>query len=124
MSAGFEIVGLVSRGATSRAGSTRTWAARYPEFGDYEDGARRDTARRRLHQHVPGNARRRMRSRRWKPARTSFSKNRVADNLDDCETVIEAARRLQRKLVVGYILHVHPSGRGSPSWPARSARRS
>ena len=33
----------------------------------------------------------------------------MADNLADCERVLATAKRLNRKLVVGYILHVHPS---------------
>jgi len=38
-----------------------------------------------------------------------FLEKPVADNLADCERVIATARRLRRKLVVGYILSVHPS---------------
>ena len=33
----------------------------------------------------------------------------MADNIADCENVINTARRVGRKLVIGYILHVHPS---------------
>jgi predicted dehydrogenase len=38
-----------------------------------------------------------------------FLEKPVADTLVDCERVIAVARKLGKKLIVGYILHVHPS---------------
>jgi predicted dehydrogenase len=38
-----------------------------------------------------------------------FLEKPVAATVAECERVIATARRLRRKLVVGYILHVHPS---------------
>src|SRR6185436_1533814 len=38
-----------------------------------------------------------------------FLEKPVADNIADAERVIAAAARMKRALVVGYILHVHPS---------------
>jgi predicted dehydrogenase len=52
-----------------------------------------------------------------------FLEKPVADNIADCERVIATARRLRRKLVVGYILHVHPSWQKFTNSPAPSASR-
>ena len=38
-----------------------------------------------------------------------FLEKPVAATIDDCESVIATARRLNRKLIIGYILQVHPS---------------
>ncbi len=40
-----------------------------------------------------------------------FVEKPLADNIDDARRVVETAERLGRKLVVGYILRVHPSWR-------------
>jgi predicted dehydrogenase len=108
LSGDFEIVGLVSRGDESRRKLNRELGGGLAEFADYAEalaltrpdavciGTYPDThaayalAALEAGAHV-------------------FLEKPVADNLADCERVIDTARRLRRKLVVGYILHVHPS---------------
>ncbi len=104
----FEIVGLVARGAASRQKLNAEFGGRYAEFADYTDALARTkpdavcistysethaayaTAAMEAGAHV-------------------FLEKPVADNIADCECVVATARRLKRKLIVGYILHVHPS---------------
>lgn len=108
MSADFEIVGLVSRGPASRQKLNAEFGGRYAEFSDYsvalaqtkpdvvcistyaETHADYAIAAMEAGAHV-------------------FLEKPVADNIADCERVIATAQRLHRALVVGYILHVHPS---------------
>ncbi len=104
----FEIVGLVSRGPASRQKLNAEFGGRYAEFSDYatalaqtkpdvvcistyaETHAEYAIAAMESGAHV-------------------FLEKPVADNIADCERVIATAKRLNRALVVGYILHVHPS---------------
>jgi len=104
----FEIVGLVSRGPASRGKLNADLGGGFAEFADFsaalaatrpdavcistyaETHAEYAVAAMEVGAHV-------------------FLEKPVADNLADCERVIATARRLGRKLVVGYILHVHPS---------------
>ena len=104
----FEIVGLVSRGPSSRQKLNAEFGQRYAEFSDYalalattkpdavcistyaETHADYAIAAMEAGAHV-------------------FLEKPVADTLADCERVIATARQLGRKLIVGYILHVHPS---------------
>lgn len=104
----FEIVGLVSRGAASRQKLNGELGNRYREFADFlpalsetkpdivcistytETHADYAIAALEAGAHV-------------------FVEKPVAATIEECERVIATARRLNRKLVVGYILQVHPS---------------
>jgi predicted dehydrogenase len=106
----FAIAGLVARGAASRSRLNAEFSGQYPEFADFtaalaatrpeavcistytETHADFAVAAMEAGAHV-------------------FLEKPVAANLADCERVIAAARRLRRKLVVGYILQVHPAWR-------------
>ena len=108
MSDDFEIVGLVSRGPSSRAKLNLEFDRRYAEFSDYADALARTKpdavcistyAETHADYAVAAMA----------AGAHVFLEKPVADNLADCERVIATARRLGRKLVVGYIFHVHPS---------------
>ncbi len=108
MSDDFEIVGLVSRGPASRQKLNAEFGGKYAEFSDYADAlaktkpdivcistyaethAEYATAAMEAGAHV-------------------FLEKPVADNIVDCERVLATAKKLNKKLVVGYILHVHPS---------------
>ncbi len=104
---GFEIAGLVSRGATSRARLNEDLGGAYPEFADYEVAlakTRPDVVC--ISTYPETHAAYAIEA--MERGAHVFLEKPVADNLDDCEKVLDAARRLRRKLVVGYILHVHP----------------
>ncbi|MCX6951884.1 MAG: Gfo/Idh/MocA family oxidoreductase [Verrucomicrobia bacterium] len=108
MSDAFEIVGLVSRGPASRQKLNAEFGGKYPEYSDYaaalacskpdavcistyaETHAEYAIAAMEAGAHV-------------------FLEKPVADTLADCERVLAVAKRLNKKLIVGYILHVHPS---------------
>ena len=108
MAGDFDIIGLVSRGPASRGKLNADLGGGLAEFSDFaaalvatrpdavcistyaETHAEYAVAAMEAGAHV-------------------FLEKPVADNLADCERVIATARRLGRKLVVGYILHVHPS---------------
>lgn len=104
----FEIVGLVSRGESSRRTLNTEFGMAYPEFDDYfaalattrpdavcistypETHARYTLAALEAGAHV-------------------FIEKPLAETVEECQQVVDTARRLQKKVVVGYILHVHPS---------------
>src|SRR5688572_27681709 len=104
----FLIVGLVARGTASRQKLNAEFENRYAEFDDFstamaatkpdavcistytETHADYAIAALEAGAHV-------------------FLEKPVAANMDECERVISTARRLKRKLLVGYILQVHPS---------------
>ncbi len=104
----FEIVGLVARSPASREKLNAEFDHRYAEYTDYfvalaatrpdavcistytETHADYAVAALEAGAHV-------------------FLEKPVAATIADCERVISTARRLGRKLIVGYILQVHPS---------------
>ena len=108
MSGDFEIVGLVSRKPDSRRKLNAEFGGRYAEFGDYAEAlaqTKPDAVCISTYPetHAPYSL------AALEAGAHLFLEKPVADNLADCEKVIATAKRLKRKLVVGYILHVHPS---------------
>ena len=108
MSADFDIVGLVSRGPVSREKLNVEFGSRYAEFSDFADALARTRPdavciSTYAETHAP------YAIAAMEAGAHVFLEKPVADNLADCERVIAAARRLNKKLLVGYILHVHPS---------------
>ncbi|MFA5263067.1 MAG: Gfo/Idh/MocA family oxidoreductase, partial [Opitutaceae bacterium] len=108
LSSDFEIVGLVSRGAASRRKLNAEFGGCYAEFADYADALTRTrpdavciSTYSETHAGYAIAA--------LEAGAHVFLEKPVADNNADCERVLATARRLKRKLVVGYILHVHPS---------------
>jgi predicted dehydrogenase len=108
MSDDFEIVGLVSRGPSSREKLNLEFDRRYAEFSDYADALARTkpdavciSTYAETHADYAVAA--------MEAGAHVFLEKPVAVTLSDCERVVATARRLQRALVVGYILHVHPS---------------
>lgn len=105
---GFEIVGLVSRGPDSRGKLNAELGGGYPEFGDYANALTRTR---------PGAVCISTFTETHAPYAIAaleagahvFLEKPVAETNAACERVIATARRLGRKLVIGYILHVHPS---------------
>lgn len=104
----FEIVGLVSRGAASRQKLNAEFGGRYAEFADYTDALTRTkpdavciSTYSETHADYATAA--------FEAGAHVFLEKPVADNISDCERVVATAKRLKKKLIIGYILHVHPS---------------
>ena len=108
MADAFEIVGLVSRGADSRQRLNAEFGGRYPEFADYHAAlaqTRPDAVCISTYSETHAD----YACVAMDAGAHVFLEKPVADTLADCERVVATARRLGRKLVVGYILQVHPS---------------
>ena len=103
----FEIVGLVSRGA-SRQTLNAEFGGRYAEFSDFAD-ALAQTRPEAVCISTYAETHAGYALAAFEAGAHVFLEKPVADNLADCERVIATARRLKRALVVGYILNVHPS---------------
>ena len=104
----FTIVGLVSRGPVSREKLNVEFGSRYDEFSDFADAlARTRPDAVCISTYAETHAEYAIAA--MEAGAHVFLEKPVADNLADCERVIAAARRLNKKILVGYILHVHPS---------------
>ena len=105
----FEIVGMVSRGPASRGkAQRRIWRPlRGSLFRDMRMRSRARTRSACLSTYPDTHAAYALAA--FEAGAHVFLEKPVADNIADCEHVIATARRLGRALVIGYILHVHPS---------------
>jgi predicted dehydrogenase len=106
----FTIVGLVSRGTASRQKLNTELGGRYAEFSDYASAlasTRPDVVC--ISTYTETHASYAIAA--LEAGAHVFLEKPVAATIADCERVITTARRFQRKLVVGYILQVHPSWR-------------
>ena len=104
----FTIVGLVSRGEASRRQLKAELSGDLAEFADYGEAlaqTRPDVVC--LSTYPETHAAYALAA--LEAGAHVFLEKPIADNLADAERVVEAARRMKRKLVIGYILHVHPS---------------
>ena len=104
----FEIVGLVARGAASRHTLNAALGGRQAEFSDFADALARTRPDAVCISTYP-DTHAAYATAALEAGAHVFLEKPVADNIADCERVIATAKRLRRKLVVGYILHVHPS---------------
>jgi predicted dehydrogenase len=103
----FEIVGLVSRGPTSRGALSRELGG-VPEFSDYHDALSRTrpdavSINTYPETHAP-----------YAQAAIDagchvFCEKPLAMTVDEAQAVVDAASAKNRKLVIGYILRVHPA---------------
>lgn len=107
LSTDFAIAGLVSRGGASRAKLNAELGGGYPEFSDYRAALAETNPDAVCISTYPDTHAAFALAALERGAHV-FLEKPVADNLADCEKVLQAAGRLHRKLVVGYILHVHP----------------
>lgn len=104
----FEIVGLVARGAGSRQQLNAEFGGRYAEFADYAEAlARTKPDAVCISTYTETHAAYALAA--LEAGAHVFLEKPVADHLADAERVIATARRLNRRLLIGYILHVHPS---------------
>jgi predicted dehydrogenase len=103
----FEIVGLVSRGPASRAALSQELGGR-PEFGDYYqalEATRPDVVSINTYPETHGAYARAAIA----AGAHVFCEKPLAATVEEAQAVADAAREANRKLVVGYILRVHPA---------------
>ena len=103
-----EIVGLVSRGSASREKLASELSCEPPLFGDFDEAlttTKPDAVA--ISTYTETHAEYAVKS--MEAGAHVFLEKPLAANIADAERVVDAARRLDRKLVVGYILHHHPS---------------
>jgi predicted dehydrogenase len=103
----FVIAGLVARGAASRSRLNAELGGGYAEFADFHEALEKTSPDAVCISTYPDTHAAYAVAAMERGAHV-FLEKPVADNLGDCERVLDAAGRLGRKLVVGYILHVHP----------------
>ncbi|MDP3208930.1 MAG: Gfo/Idh/MocA family oxidoreductase [Rhodoglobus sp.] len=108
MSDDFEIVGLVSRTPGSRQKLNAEFGGRYAEFSDYDEALRTTKPDAVCISTYP-DTHAAYTIAAFEAGAHVFLEKPVAESVAECEKVVATARRLNRKLVIGYILHVHPS---------------
>lgn len=104
----FEIAGLVSRGAGSRGRLNAALGGGYAEFGDYFEAlaaTRPDAVC--ISTYTETHASYAIAA--LEAGAHVFLEKPLADTVEAAARVIDAARRANRALVAGYILHVHPT---------------
>ncbi len=103
----FEIVGLVSRGAESRQALSRELGG-YPEYGSYEEAlaaTRPDAVSINTYPDThAGYAKKALAA-----GAHVFVEKPLATTVEECLEIQEMVRQTGKKLVVGYILRVHPA---------------
>jgi predicted dehydrogenase len=104
----FEIAGLVSRGAGSRKKLNAEFGGRYAEFDDFH-AALRATKPDCVSINTYPDTHAAYALAAIEAGCHVFLEKPVAETVEECVRVVEAARDKKRKLVVGYVLHVHPS---------------
>lgn len=104
----FEIAGLVSRGAASRQKLNADLGGHYPEFADFAS-ALAETKPDAVCISTYTETHPVYAIAAMEAGAHVFLEKPVASTIEECERVIATARRLNRKLIVGYILQVHPS---------------
>jgi predicted dehydrogenase len=103
----FEIVGLVSRGPTSRGALSKELGG-LPEFDDYHAAlaaTRPDAVSLNTYPETHGPYARAA----IKSGCHVFCEKPLAETVEEAQSIVDAARASRRKLVVGYILRVHPA---------------
>jgi len=104
---GFEIVGLASRSIKSRTDLPKE-LARYPRFDNF-DQALLETKPDAVSINTWPNTHAEFALKAFDAGCHVFLEKPIATNIEDAEKVVAAARENDRKLVLGYILRVHPS---------------
>ncbi len=104
----FEIVGLVSRQPESRRKLNAEFGGSYAEFGDYSEAlAKTKPDAVCISTYTETHAAYTLAA--FEAGAHVFLEKPIADNIADAEKVVAAAQRTKRKLVIGYILNVHPA---------------
>ncbi|NBV86553.1 MAG: gfo/Idh/MocA family oxidoreductase [Verrucomicrobia bacterium] len=104
----FEIVALVARGADSRSKLNAELGGGIPEFSDYHQALQTTKPSAVCISTYP-DTHAEYAIAAMEAGADVFLEKPVATNLVDAEKVVAKARETGRRLVIGYILHVHPS---------------
>jgi predicted dehydrogenase len=105
---GFEIVGVVARGEKSRRELLTALGADYPQFSDYGQAlaaTKPDAVSINTYPDTHAD----YAQRAFAAGCHVFLEKPVAPTVAEAEAVVQAARKANRKLVVGYVLRVHPT---------------
>lgn len=105
---GFEIVGFMSRSIKSRQNTIPEELSGYPLFEDF-DTALAETQPDAVSINTYPNTHAEYALKSFAAGCHVFMEKPIATNIDDAQKVVAAARANHRKLVLGYILRVHPS---------------
>ncbi len=103
----FEIVGLVSRGPESRGRLSRELGG-LPEFGDYYEALKATKPDVVSVNTYPGTHAPYTRAALEAGCHV-FTEKPLAETVEDAQALVDLAREKNRKLVIGYILRVHPA---------------
>ena len=105
---GFEIVGVVARGDGSRRALLDALGADYPQFADYAEAlaaTKPDAVSINTYPDTHAD----FATRAFAAGCHVFLEKPVAPTVEEAEAVVAAAKAAGKKLVVGYVLRVHPT---------------
>jgi predicted dehydrogenase len=105
---GFEIVGVVARGEKSRGELLAALGADYPQFSDFAT-ALAATKPDAVSINTYPDTHAAYATQAFAAGCHVFLEKPVAPTVAEAEAVVAAARKANRKLVVGYVLRVHPT---------------
>jgi len=105
---GFEIVGVVSRGEASRRDLLDALGAEYPQFSSYEEAleaTRPDAVSINTYPDTHAD----YTKKAFAAGCHVFLEKPIAETVEEAREIVDAAKAANRKLVIGYILRVHPT---------------
>ena len=105
---GFEIVGLVSRGEKSRQDLIEILGHDYPQFSDYAE-ALEQTKPDAVSINTYPDTHAEYTKKAFAAGAHVFLEKPIAESVEEAQEIVAAAREANLKLVLGYILRVHPS---------------
>ena len=105
---GFEIVGLVSRGEKSRQDLIEILGHDYPQFSDYAE-ALEQTKPDAVSVNTYPDTHAEYTKKAFAAGAHVFLEKPIAESVEEAQEIVAAAREANLKLVIGYILRVHPS---------------
>ena len=105
---GFEIVGLVSRGEKSRQDLIEILGHDYPQFSDYAE-ALEQTKPDAVSINTYPDTHAEYTKKAFDAGAHVFLEKPIAESVEEAQEIVAAAREANLKLVIGYILRVHPS---------------
>ena len=105
---GFEIVGLVSRGEKSRQDLIEILGHDYPQFSDYSEAlAKTNPDAVSINTYPDTHAE--YTKMAFAVGAHVFLEKPIAESVEEAQEIVDLARKNNLKLVIGYILRVHPS---------------